>query len=97
MGQKKQHTITHVVVIRPNSALIPMLAHQSLPAQGETGALAIPCTQIREGLPGFLAMTAVWLYQSKPQENQIPLSEILLIAAAQDSDPKMIGFLREES
>ena len=92
-----EHVITHIVVIRPDSALIPMFAHRAPKAQGGTGALAIPCTQIREGLPGFVALTVGWSHQSPAQENQVPLSEILLIADAQDSDPKTIGFLREES
>ena len=91
-----KHTITHVVVIRPDSALTPLLAHRARRAQGGTGALAIPCTKVREGLPGFVAMTAIWSCQSPAQENQIPLSDILLIAAATDSDPQTIGFLREE-
>lgn len=89
-------TITHVVVIRPDSALAPLLAHQAHRTRGEAGALAIPCTRIREGLSGLVAMTAVWLHQSRPQENQIPLSEVLLIADAKGSDPQTIGFLRAD-
>jgi hypothetical protein len=87
--------ITHVVVIRPDSALVPLFAHRAQRAQGGTGALVLRCTKVREGLPGFVAMTVDWSCQSSPQENQIPLSEILLIADATSSDPQPIGFLRE--
>lgn len=92
-----EHTITHVVIIRPDSALAPILGHRARRALGGTEALALQCTQIREGLPGFVAMTVDWSNQLPPQENQIPLSEILLIADAKGSDPQKIGFLRAES
>lgn len=89
-----EHVITHVVVIRPDSALIPLIAHRAHRAQGDSGALVLHCTKIREGLPGFVAMTVIWSCHTQPQENQVPLSEILLIADATPDDPRTIGFLR---
>ncbi len=92
-----KHIITHVVVIRPDSALVPLFAHRAHRAQGDTGAIVLRCTKIREGLSGFVSMTVDWSCQSSPQENQVPLSEILLIAAATSSDPQTFGFLQEVS